>query len=109
MKATVKNHKIIHWAIRSIACANLLNLVLAFAFSTKWEDLVRWSGLGDVIFTWMMASPVVLILATGLEAWWMRGNKSERRALAIDWLFVIAYISAWLLFLLYAFTHLNLL
>ena len=105
MKTRTLNHKIIHWTIRLIVLAGLLDLFLDFTFSPKYYDFFRRASLADVMFAWFAASPVILISATALESWWMRGSELERRALAIDWFLVIAYIGACVFALLYTVTH----
>jgi hypothetical protein len=104
MEAQLVNHKIKHWAIRFIVLVNLLLLLLFFldfAFPSNYYDFVQRPGLFDAWPIWYIASPLILIVMAGLGTWWMRGNETERRGLAVDWFFVLTYICAWVISFFY--------
>ncbi len=97
--------KISHWILRLIVIILIVDMFLDEYYSPYYYDWFRQRGLADVMFALTTASLLIIPLFVGLEFWWMRRIESERKALAIDALFAIAYVVFWFGMLFYVFTH----
>jgi hypothetical protein len=76
--------------VRVLAVANLVHFV-AMSYPPYFRS-VAGGAFGDAVGTWFVVSTLLLPIFVGLECWWMRKD-SESRALALDWILVIAWIA----------------
>jgi hypothetical protein len=53
------------------------------------------AGLENLTFYWFYYWPIVVLSLVAFESFWLGQTELEMRALAIDWLFVLAYLGIW--------------
>jgi hypothetical protein len=103
MKGLTK-YWILHWLVRLIAIANLINLLYE-RFSETYYDTMRRLGVANIVVEWYFWSSLALPFCVGLATWWMRRAQSERRALVVDWLFALAWSLTLWIGSFYVITH----
>jgi hypothetical protein len=84
------NYGLLHAALR-IASLITISLALVIILSGRVETL----ALKNFIIYPFLCSPIVIATVAIFESFRLRRDRSEQRALAIDWLFVIASLAVW--------------
>jgi len=88
------NHKIVHGAVRVTCIFSAVLLIILF-YSTKFFELTRNTTLDDVAAYWFFSSPIIILAIAVADSFWFGRTRPETQALAIDWLFVLAYLVFW--------------
>jgi hypothetical protein len=88
------NYKIVHAFVR-LTCMVSAVLLLMLFYSAKIFELIRNTPLAHVAFYWFLSSPIIVISIAAFNSFWLVRTQPETRALAIDWLFVVAYLVVW--------------
>src|SRR5574341_16416 len=97
-------YSLLHLGGRLIVVINLAHLGLSFygPYFRLTHRLFR-----GVDLDWLMSSSFLLRTFCVFESFWMRGaDQSQRRSIAIDWLFVILWLFVWGIFLLHSMVSL---
>ena len=97
-------HQLLHWFIRLFAVINIVN----FESDRIYPAYGHWVAngrIGSIAMMVIMLSVFLLPLCVGLEAFWMRNAKVERKAIWIDAAFVLVWFVSFVNGLWYAFTH----
>ena len=85
--------------------ALLADIFLDQYYSPDYYAWFRRKGLADLMSVIYFGSVLVVPLVVVFEFWWMSNLKSEKKAIAIDMLLGLAYVSIWVLLLFYVATH----
>jgi hypothetical protein len=93
-----RNAKIVHGMIRLTCLSGIILFVLSICLETAttihipdWS--AYWFGFLDIVL--FFVAPVIFLVAAICESAWFRRRSTETRAIAVDWLFVIAYLVIW--------------
>ena len=84
------NYRLLHASLR-IASLITISLTLVIILSGRVETL----ALKTFIIYPLLCSPIVIVTVVIFESFRLRQDHSEQRAVAIDWLFVIASLAVW--------------
>jgi len=84
------NYKLVHASIR-VACLVGLAVVFVVAFASGRFDPV----LEQITLYLFLGLPIVVLSIGVFESVWFRRTEREHRAVAIDWLLVLAYLVVW--------------
>jgi hypothetical protein len=93
-----------HLLVRLIATVNLGGFALATVFP-RYSSAVFNGQYGGITAKWLIVSSLLLPVYVAFEAWWMRKNKIESRALWIDVVFAVGWFAALWGAVLYGFGH----
>ena len=88
------DYKVVHAAVRIVCLISALMLAVLF-YSTKFFQLTRNTPLDDISLYWFFSSPVIILAIAVTDSIWFRRTQPETQALAIDWLFALAYLAFW--------------
>jgi hypothetical protein len=84
------NYRRLHAALR-IASLIAISLTLAIILS-GWAETLAVKSFGISL---LLCMPIVIVTVVIIESFRLRHNHSQHRAVAIDWLFVIASLAVW--------------
>jgi hypothetical protein len=96
--------RVAHFLVRACCVINSLAAWAEKLYAPIGPRLAN-GAVGYFLVKWMLISVLLLPLFVGLEAFWMRNSKIERRQLLIDTGFVVVWLVAFFAGLFYAFTH----
>jgi hypothetical protein len=88
------DYKIVHAFVRLTCVVSAVLLFILF-YSAKVFALIRHTPLDDIASYWFFSSPIIVISIAVFDSFWFVRTQPETRALAIDWLFVVAYLIVW--------------
>jgi hypothetical protein len=83
------NYKLVHASIR-VACLIGLAVVFVVAFAGRLDPVLE-----QIIFYLFLGLPIAVLSIGVFESVWFRRTASEHRAVAIDWILVLAYLVVW--------------
>jgi hypothetical protein len=83
------NYKFVHASIR-VGCLVGLAVVFVVAFAGRFDPLLE-----QLTLYLFLGLPVVVLSLGVFESIWFRRTEREHRAVAIDWLLVLAYLVVW--------------
>jgi hypothetical protein len=89
------NYKLFHGFVRLTCSLSIALVFLNIYLSHKFVSVLPNSGLEDLDIHWFFISPLVVLSMVVFESLWLRRTEPEMRSLAIDWLFVLAYLCVW--------------
>lgn len=98
--ASPLKYSLAHLAVRLIVIINIAHLCLSYyqPYFQATKSFFRGTDLD-----WLMISSLTLPLWGALETFWLRrAGRSQRRALLIDWAFIIVWFLTWWAFLLHS-------
>ncbi len=84
-----RNYKLVHASLR-VACVVGLAVVFAVAFAGRFDPVLE-----QITFYLFLGLPLVVLSMGIFESVWFRRTEREHRAVAIDWLLVLAYLLVW--------------
>ena len=84
------NYRLLHAALR-IASLITISLTLVIILS-GWAETLALKSFGIYL---LLCLPIVIVTVVIVESFRLRRDHSEHRAVAIDWLFVIASLAVW--------------
>jgi hypothetical protein len=82
-------YKLVHAVVR---VASLVSILLIFIISM---GMLSNAGFENLIVFWFWYWPIAVVSVVVFESFWLGRSELEMRALAIDWLFALAYLAVW--------------
>jgi hypothetical protein len=104
MTARRTSFRVAHFLVRACCVINSLALWADRLYPPIGPRLAN-GAVGHLFVKWAEISVLLIPLFVGLETFWMRDFKIERRQLLIDAGFVVVWLVAFFAGLFYAFTH----
>jgi ABC-type dipeptide/oligopeptide/nickel transport system permease subunit len=83
------NYKLAHASIR-VACLVGIAVVFVVTFAGRFDRVLE-----QFTIYLFLGLPLIVLSVAIFESVWFRRTEPEQRAVAIDWLFVVAYLVVW--------------